>query len=201
MRNQTTAAAARRSVRVMLAVLTLAATAGCVVDYPDEAPEPRRPTAAPGERRIVAPKDVVGFTKVGGVKPPRVDFGDGVGKTVNAYYRRPGISADDRAEFNRVVAAEVEGGEAQAEKVRKRLMREVVGGDALIAETGRDAPGPLGGVSYCGFLGAPEDNDVVCAWSDADTAGVITLDGAANTEPGLARLLPMFVAMRHDLVR
>ncbi len=185
--------------RVLAGGLVLTSLAGCYVGYPkgEDIPEPRRPASAPGERRLVAPETVAGFTKVTGSKPPRVELGPGT--TINAYYRRPGIEPDDTDDFSRVLAAEVEGGAAQTERAKERMLDLVGGG--LIGETGRKEPGPLGGISSCGFIGVPEDGDVVCAWSDADTAGVITLPGAANTEAGLANVVPLFVAMRHDLVR
>lgn len=185
--------------RALAGCLVLISLAGCYVGYPEgeEIPEPRQPTSAPGERRLAAPETVAGFTKVTGSRPPQAELGPGT--TINAYYRRPGIEPDDVDDFSRVLAAEVEGGAAQAERVKERML-DLVGGD-LFSETGREEPGPLGGVSSCGFHGVPEDGDVVCAWSDADTAGVITLPGAANTEAGLADIVPLFVAMRHDLVQ
>ncbi|MCD0448475.1 hypothetical protein LO762_04590 [Actinocorallia sp. API 0066] len=193
----------RRLPAALTACLAAVTVSGCFVSYPD-APEPRRPASAPGSRTLRLPAEAGGLTRVPERKPRKIDFGPPrfVGKTVSAYYHRPGIDPGAHpADLTWVVA--VETAPAASDDLRKRLLRQVLGREnddaALHAETGRDAPGPLGGVSYCGFDGVPEDGAVVCAWSDRASAGVATFPSAANNEPGLAEAVRLFVAFRHDI--
>lgn len=191
--------------RLLYAVLALTALTGCGVAAYPEPPELLRPSSAPGERHITEPDKAGGLIKVPGIViPDHIDLGPPqyIGVAFTGYYRRPSIDADDDpGRFSLVIA--VETGPDLSESRRDLLLKEVLSeaSSGLSGETGRDTPGPLGGTSFCGWTATPEDGDMACAWSDKDTAGVITFPSGGSTKKNLAAITRTFIAMRHDIER
>jgi hypothetical protein len=195
----------RTSAGPLCAALALTALTGCgVITYP-EPPEPHRPASAPGERHILEPEKAGGLIRVPKLGlPDHIDLGSPalIGRTLTGYYRLPSVDADDEpGRFSLVIA--VETGSRLSESRRDLFLKEVLGEDSsgLYGQTGQDAPGPLGGTSFCGWTATPEDGDMACAWSDQNTAGVITFPSGGSSEKDLAKIVRTFVAMRHDIER
>ncbi|WP_106403222.1 hypothetical protein [Actinocorallia populi] len=196
---------ARTPAGPLCAALALTALTGCgVITYP-EPPEPHRPASAPGERRILEPEKAGGLIKVPELGlPDHIDLGPArlAGRTLAGYYRLPSVDVEDGpGRFSLVIAAET--GSDLAESRRDHFLKEVLGEDSfgLYGQTGQDTPGPLGGTSFCGWTATPEDGGMACAWSDEDTAGVITFPSGGTSEKDLEKIIRTFVAMRHDIER